>query len=162
MSTTLLERTHPRGNLGPPPDRSLAQRRAALDIANEVRTLRGDLKRDIKARRVHAAAVLLDPPDWLGTMKVMELLLSVPKYGRVRVTNLLSRKEISLVKTVGGLSPRQRKELVAALGYEPQGVVWGGGRKAAEEGGERGLVGEPAESGRSGREVGPGAGESEA
>jgi hypothetical protein len=39
----------------------------------------------------------------------------VPKYGRVKVNKLLIQCRISPSKTLGGLSPRQRHELVANL-----------------------------------------------
>ena len=40
------------------------------------------------------------------------MLLAVPKYGRVKVDKILRQCKISPSKTVGGLSERQRNELV--------------------------------------------------
>ena len=88
---------------------------AALQRANEVRSARAHLKRELKAGRVQIHGVLLDPPEYLQNAKVSELLLSVPKYGRVKVNGLLTRCRISPSKTLGGLSERQRHELVANL-----------------------------------------------
>ncbi len=59
--------------------------------------------------------LLLDPPDYVQTAKVFDLLLAVPKYGRVKVNKILSQCRISPSKTLGGLSERQRGELVALL-----------------------------------------------
>jgi hypothetical protein len=46
---------------------------------------------------------------------VFDLLLAVPKYGRVKVNKILGTCKISPSKTVGGLSERQRRELVALM-----------------------------------------------
>ncbi len=52
------------------PERSLDQRMDALSRANEVRVLRAQLKRDLKAGRVSIGALLLDPPACLGAAKL--------------------------------------------------------------------------------------------
>jgi hypothetical protein len=97
------------------PERSLAQRLDALKRANHVRTRRASLKKDLKAGRAQIHALLLDPPECLQTAKVFDLLLSVPKYGRVKVNRALTHCRISPSKTIGGLSERQRDELVSYL-----------------------------------------------
>jgi len=96
-------------------DRSLQQRMDALERANEIRTRRARLKRDLKGRRARVEPLLLDPPDYLLTAKVFDLLLAVPKYGRVKVNRILTHCRISPSKTIGGLSERQRGELVSYL-----------------------------------------------
>jgi hypothetical protein len=68
------------------PDRSLKQRMDALTTANVIRTWRAGLKRDLKAGRVDVIDLLIDPPEKLETMKVFDLLLAAPKYGRVNWT----------------------------------------------------------------------------
>ncbi len=87
----------------------------ALQRANEIRTRRAQLKRDLKAGRNSIQNLLLDPPDWVETAKVFDMLLAVPKYGRVKVNKILSTCRISPSKTIGGLSERQRSELVGML-----------------------------------------------
>jgi hypothetical protein len=87
----------------------------ALEMANEIRTKRAQLKRDLKAGKVKIDALLLDPPEWLGSAKVFDIILAVPKYGRVKVNRILNQCRISPSKTIGGLSERQRAELVALL-----------------------------------------------
>jgi hypothetical protein len=94
------------------PDRSLQQRMDALTTANVIRTWRANLKRDIKAGRVNVIDLLTDPPEKLETMKVFDLLLATPKYGRIKANKLLQRCRISSSKTVGGLSDRQRVEII--------------------------------------------------
>ena len=73
------------------------------------------MKRDLKAGRQPIAELLLDPPEYLETAKVFDLLLAVPKYGRVKVNRILTTCRISPSKTIGGLSQRQRAELVALM-----------------------------------------------
>jgi S13-like H2TH domain len=97
------------------PERSLVQRMDALQRANEIRTRRAQLKRDLKGGRVSIHELLLEPPDYVETAKVFDMLLAVPKYGRVKVTKMLNVCRISPSKTIGGLSQRQRTELVTLL-----------------------------------------------
>jgi hypothetical protein len=97
------------------PERSLHQRMDALARANEIRTQRAKLKRDLKAGRLSIDQLLLDPPPYVETAKVFDMLLAVPKYGRVKVNKLLTNCRISPSKTIGGLSERQRNELVGLL-----------------------------------------------
>lgn len=116
-----LARTQPGGSPkaaqgGLTPERSLTQRMDALKRANEIRTQRARLKRDLKAGKVRIHGLLLDPPDYLLTAKVFDLLLAVPKYGRVKANRILTHCRISPSKTIGGLSERQRNELVSYLG----------------------------------------------
>ncbi len=98
---------------GGAPERSLTQRMDALQRANDVRTRRAQLKRDLKAGRSQIHGLLLNPPEYLQTAKVFDLLLAVPKYGRVKVNRILTQCRISPSKTIGGLSERQRNELVS-------------------------------------------------
>lgn len=97
------------------PARSHDQRMRALEAANEIRTRRARLKKDLKAGKVQIERLLLDPPEYLGSAKVFDLMLAVPKYGRVKVNRILNQCRISPSKTIGGLSVRQRAELVASL-----------------------------------------------
>jgi hypothetical protein len=87
----------------------------ALQRANEIRTQRAQLKRDLKAARVSIHTLLLKPPGYLETAKVFDMLLAVPKYGRVKANKVLQQCRISPSKTIGGLSERQRSELVSLL-----------------------------------------------
>jgi hypothetical protein len=97
------------------PERSLAQRMDALKRANRIRTRRAELKRDLKARRVSIRDVILDPPEWLETAKILAILLATPKYGRVKASKLLQVVMVSPSKTIGGLSQRQRLELASLV-----------------------------------------------
>jgi hypothetical protein len=95
------------------PVRSLDQRMEALKRANDIRVRRAQLKRDLKDGRASIESVLIQPPEYVETAKVLDILMAVPKFGRVKAGRLLNQCRISQSKTVGGLSERQRAELVA-------------------------------------------------
>ena len=97
------------------PERSLDQRMEALRRANDIRSKRAQLKRDLKANKVKIQTLLMDPPEYVQTAKVIDMLMAVPKYGRVKTNRILNQCRISPSKTIGGLSDRQRTELVSHL-----------------------------------------------
>ena len=84
----------------------------ALQRANEIRVQRAQLKKDLKAGTVGIERILSEPPDFVETAKVIDILMAVPKFGRVKAARFLNQCRISQSKTVGGLSERQRAELV--------------------------------------------------
>jgi hypothetical protein len=84
----------------------------ALRRANEIRVRRAQLKKDLKDGRVRVEEVLSRPPDYVETAKVFDILMAVPKFGRVKAARFLNQCRISQSKTVGGLSERQRTELI--------------------------------------------------
>jgi hypothetical protein len=84
----------------------------ALRRANDIRVKRAQLKKDLKLGRVSIEAILGQPPEWVSTAKVFDMLMAVPKFGRVKAARFLNTCRISQSKTVGGLSDRQRAELI--------------------------------------------------
>jgi hypothetical protein len=94
------------------PLRSLDQRMDALKRANDVRVKRAKLKKDLKDGHVRIETVLGAPPAYVETAKVIDILMAVPKFGRVKAARFLNTCRISQSKTVGGLSDRQRTELI--------------------------------------------------
>jgi hypothetical protein len=94
------------------PERSLDQRMDALRRANDVRVRRAQLKKDLKDGRVRIQTILGNPPEYVETAKVVDILMAVPKFGRVKAARFLNTCRISQSKTVGGLSDRQRAELI--------------------------------------------------
>jgi hypothetical protein len=109
-----------RGNAAVPnqsntPERSLNQRMDALQRANEIRMRRAQLKRDLKSGRRSIHELLNEPPEYVETAKVFDMLLAVPKYGRVKANKILVNCRIAPSKTIGGLSERQRSELISLL-----------------------------------------------
>ncbi|OFV82775.1 MAG: hypothetical protein A2W26_13980 [Acidobacteria bacterium RBG_16_64_8] len=98
------------------PERSHQQRMEALRRANDIRTERARLKEKLRSGEVVIHEVLADPPACVHTAKVLDLVMAAPKYGRVKANKLLERCRVSSSKTVNGLTPRQRKELLDMLG----------------------------------------------
>src|SRR5881296_233570 len=94
------------------PARSRDQRMEALKRANDIRVRRAKLKKDLKDGRVRIQTILNNPPEYVSTAKVFDILMAVPKFGRVKAARFLNQCRISQSKTVGGLSERQRAELV--------------------------------------------------
>ena len=94
------------------PLRSLDQRMDARKRANDVRVRRAKLKKDLKDGRVRIEQILGNPPEYVSTAKVIDILMAVPKFGRVKAARFLNTCRISQSKTVGGLSDRQRTELI--------------------------------------------------
>jgi hypothetical protein len=95
---------------------SAASRRLeALKRANAVRSERAELKRALRSGTADIAELLLGPPEFLLSARLSQILLAVPGYGHVRVNRLLKRCRISPLKTIGGLSERQRDEVARAL-----------------------------------------------
>ena len=87
----------------------------ALQRANEIRSARAQLKRDLKAGKARIETLLLNPPEYVMSAKAFDMILAVPKYGRVKANKILTQCRISPSKTIGGLSERQRAELVHLL-----------------------------------------------
>lgn len=96
----------------PVPQRTKQQRKAALKEANRIRTERAKLKVRMKERKEDYLDLLLEPPQYLDSMKVTDFILAIPKYGKVKTKKVLQLSKISPTKTVGGMSARQRTELV--------------------------------------------------
>jgi S13-like protein len=94
------------------PERSLDQRMEALKRANDIRVRRAQLKKDLKHGAVQIKDILREPPEYVSTAKVFDILMAVPKFGRVKAARFLNQCRISQAKTVGGLSDRQRTELI--------------------------------------------------
>ncbi len=94
---------------------------AASAAAVAARRARAEVKRAVAAGertplQVAEAAWSGDPASPEATLRVRELLLSVPGVGPVKVDRRLAELEISPVKRLGGLGVRQRERLRAFLG----------------------------------------------
>lgn len=102
----------------PAPKRPMSQQLAALKNANEIRSKRAQLKRDLKAGKVKIVRVVLDPPDYISGAKVSVILEAMPMWGPVRVKRLLNSMDplISTDCPFEALAWERRKQLVAALG----------------------------------------------
>jgi hypothetical protein len=76
----------------------------ALKRANDVRVKRAKLKKDLKDGRVRIETILGDPPEFVETAKVIDILMAVPKFGRVKAARFLNTCRISQSKIVSARS----------------------------------------------------------
>lgn len=92
------------------------QRMEALRIANEVRTRRSILKRDLAERRVLVSEVLLDEPhpDIAG-MRIGDIVRAVPRVGQLKANRVLGRCNIAPSVPLELLSQRRREVLLEHL-----------------------------------------------
>ena len=98
-----------------PPQKTSEQRTEALVRANEVRSARRHLKEQLRSGKADPAPLIEDSPSFPSTARISDLLRALPGYGPVKVDRVLSACRISPSKTMAGLTPRQRKELIEAL-----------------------------------------------
>jgi hypothetical protein len=122
-------------------DRTDEQRRRALDIANEVRTYRAQLKLDLKAGRVLLDDVLDADDPLLASMRIYDLLVAVPWLGQARVRTALRDAHISHTRRLGALTVRERRDLYAKLCATPLGAraVYGPPRGRTVRSGRRAM-----------------------
>ena len=87
----------------------------ALRQANEVRSTRAKLKRQLREGGVRIEEVIAAPADFLLTAEVFDLLVAAPGIGPVKAARLLNTARVGQSKTVGRLSERQRGRLIELL-----------------------------------------------
>lgn len=97
------------------PNRTPEQRLLALKEANLIRSARAALKQDILHGDASIPELLMNPPAFILSMSIGELLRAQRRWGNVRVGKLLAGNGVSWRKTIGGLSPRQRRGLAHCL-----------------------------------------------
>jgi hypothetical protein len=90
--------------------RSRKQRLRALRLANEIRSARAQLKKDLASGKIELAQVLARPPECVRTARVRDVLLALPRIGLVKAVRILADCGIAPTKTLGGLT--ERTELI--------------------------------------------------
>lgn len=96
-------------------ERTNDQRRDALIIANGIRVERAKMKERLKSGTEQAIDILKDVPPYARTMKAMDLLLAIPKYGKYKASRTLSHCRVAQSKTLAGLTDRQREQIIEQL-----------------------------------------------
>tara|TARA_B100000700_G_scaffold285380_1_gene339352 strand:- start:1684 stop:2010 length:327 start_codon:yes stop_codon:yes gene_type:complete len=94
------------------------QRRAALEKAAEARRVRAAVKNRLKMGSL-TLSELLDQSDSdkvLAKLKVLAVLESLPKLGKVKARRTMEEVGISESRRLRGLGAQQRAELVARFG----------------------------------------------
>lgn len=93
-------------------DTRYKQRMGALEEANFVRFARANLKRELQAGDLEN--LIMDPPEYIHTMKLLQLLLATPGFGMMRAKKIFG-PHISVHKTIGDLTPHQRKYVITKI-----------------------------------------------
>jgi hypothetical protein len=94
------------------------QRRAALVKAAEARRVRAEIKNLLKMGSISLPELLerADAEVIVSKMKVLSVLESLPKLGKVKARRTMDEVGISDSRRLRGLGSQQRAELVARFG----------------------------------------------
>ena len=103
-----------------PPALTDEQRKAALEKAAASRKARAEVKEKLKAGSVTFAELCEQAPndDVVGKMKVLSVLESLPRVGKVKARNLLEFAGVSDTRRLQGLGKNQREKLLVKLAEE--------------------------------------------
>ena len=93
-----------------PPERTDEQRDEALRRACEARRERAQIRADLRLKQISFAQAMAYEPA--QRIRVFDLIRAVPGYGHARAEQLMEQLGISPVKRVGGLTERQRADLL--------------------------------------------------
>ena len=83
-----------------------------MRLANEIRSARAQLKKELASGKIELARILAQPPEYVRTARVRDVLLGLPKIGSVKAGRILADCGIAPSKTLGGLTERLRTELL--------------------------------------------------
>ncbi|MEW6636320.1 MAG: integration host factor, actinobacterial type [Actinomycetota bacterium] len=98
------------------PERTIQERKSALEEAHRIRFARAAAKRRLKSGELEIYDLLMDPSEELKGAKVEEMLLAMRGMGRVKVGRILREAGVSRSKTLVGLTHGQRDRLIKVLG----------------------------------------------
>ena len=98
-----------------PPTLTDAQRRAALEKAAEARRVRAELKALIKmgSRTITDVLDLADTNEIVSRTKVLAVLESMPKIGKVKARKIMREIGIAESRRLRGLGDQQRAALIS-------------------------------------------------
>ena len=98
-----------------PPKLTDAQRRAALEKAAEARRVRAELKALIKmgSRTIADVLDLADTNEIVSRTKVLAVLESMPKIGKVKARKIMREIGIAESRRLRGLGDQQRAALIS-------------------------------------------------
>lgn len=98
------------------PRLTAAERGKALAKAQQMRSRRAEVRRELKEGKLSLAKVLEQADDEIiGKMRVKYLLESLPQVGKITAAKLMQEVGIDEVRRVQGLGSRQKAELLARL-----------------------------------------------
>lgn len=102
-----------------PPEYDRAQHAAARQAAMQARTARADIKRQLKSRALSLAEVFDAAASdsaaggALASMRVADVLQSMPGIGPTKAAHLMDQFAIASNRRLRGLGSRQRAQLLA-------------------------------------------------
>jgi len=91
---------------------AMQQRLAALDRANQVRSSRAVVRRQLERGELHIADVLMRPPSCVRGYPVGKLLAHPPGMGAVKLRKALAALHLTPSLPVATLSARRRMAIV--------------------------------------------------
>lgn len=97
------------------PNLSTAERAEALAKAQEMRTKRMELRKELKAGKISLAEVLKRDDEIVSRMKVKYLLESLPNVGKITAVSIMEEIGINESRRVQGLGKRQKTLLLEKL-----------------------------------------------
>jgi hypothetical protein len=100
-----------------PPSRSSDQLQAALEKAAQARRTRAEIKEQLKMGSLTFEQVLTraERDEVVAKTKVLAVLESLPRLGKVKARRVLDEVGISETRTLQGLGEQQRKKLLDKL-----------------------------------------------
>lgn len=102
--------------MAPPPQLTQEQREAALAKAAQARTARAAIKARLKNQTLSLKDALDSTDEHIGKLKVVALLESLPKVGKVKARRMMDEIGIAPNRRVQGLGTQQRSALLERLG----------------------------------------------
>ncbi|MBN1299303.1 MAG: hypothetical protein JW997_06435 [Actinobacteria bacterium] len=91
-----------------------------IENARKIRKLRSDLKKDLKSGKISIKEVFSEIRYYRSVMdmKVIEVVCSLPKTGRITALNILKKLKISTCKKINGLGSRQKEDFCNYFGLK--------------------------------------------
>lgn len=97
------------------PNLSTEERAQALAKAQEMRTTRMELRKELKSGKVSLTEVLKRDDEIVSRMKVKYLLESLPNVGKITAVSIMEEIGINESRRVQGLGKRQKAMLLEKL-----------------------------------------------
>jgi hypothetical protein len=103
-----------------PPPLTDEQRKAALEKAAESRRARALVKAELKSGELDFTELCkrAETDEVIGKMKVISVLESLPRVGKVKARALLEHASVSDTRRMQGLGKNQRERLLEKLSAE--------------------------------------------
>ncbi len=91
---------------------------AALEKAARVRTQRAEIKANLKKGSVSLASLLerAGNEELIGKMKVINVLESLPGFGKVKAQKVMEQVGVSDTRRLAGLGANQKSQLLSIVG----------------------------------------------